>query len=348
MNTTPPLLESTRLDELRFSQSGVSLNLQGQSIWIKKESDQASTHALQTLFEIALKHSLKQTKERHHSAWYKKIGIWISNLFGKSVDQEPSITVEQSVDSEIKPHPSVAGKKIKASHPVLDSEPSDIQMKAIYADKGGIHVIWTKTEPGKRPYIESTTHALDSEVANTLTNCYQHLSRLGYTVVGIDMKPIVNDKKPSEMKVDLKQTLPSEDLDKKPKISPVIPDHAPPKTIVVRPLPIRTDDPSRLYISPVDNEENTQSIPIPERLLNSIRLNTDPALSPDKRVSFLRCAPYKGSYKIIAVGEGITEKQNAVKWTELSRWTEAQLNADKKKQAPKIEPSREQSETTLL
>jgi hypothetical protein len=333
MKTTPPLLESTRLEDIKISKEGISFNMDGQSIWMKQGSDEPCNHALHTLYDLALKHSLKQVKETNQVSWFKKLSDWISR-FLKQDDKRPSQELpEKSYGFESKPDTPKERAEQKPIHPVLKVDVDDIQMKAIFSDKEGIHVIWSKTEPGKVPLTEVSTHTLDSEVASTLNACYHHLSRLGYTVVGLDMKPIISAQHSPQQSDDYKKTS-TEIIPKKAKVARVVPDNLPEQTIVVRPHSLRQEEPNRLFISPVDNEENILSIPVPENVLHSIRTNIDKSLPEDKRVTFLRCSPYMGTYKIVAVGEGITDKQNAVKWTELSQWNTSKLKAEMKNKLP--------------
>ena len=327
MKPSDPTIESTRLEELRISSAGISLNIQGQPIWIKNESDIASVQALKSLYEVALKYSIKQTSEKNTPSWYKKISSWISGYFDKQNTHTNEASVDQSELSDKKSKNKSLDSVVKPSHPVLNTDPSQIHMKAIYADKNGIHVSWSKSEPGKQDITEESLHPLDSELASVLNNCYTHLSRLGYTVVGLDMKPAVEltKLKTLDTKLPTEETLKPQT----PSPIPIVTEHQTLKTIVVRPHPIRAEDPHRLYISPVDNQENTLAITISERLLKSIRESTTPEINPDKQVTLLRCSPYKGSYKVIAIGEGLDEKQNALKWTEASRWNEAKVKLDK-------------------
>jgi hypothetical protein len=326
--------ESTRLEDLRISNAGISLNVQGQSVWIKNDSDSASIQALRSLYDVALKCSIKQTHEKNLNSWYKKLSTWIGGFFDKQKSEGFELSTDSTENTEKKLKAKASDKNTKVVHPVLHADPSEIHMKAIYADKDGIHISWSKSEPGKTDLIEETLHPLDSELASVLNNCYTHLGRLGYTVIGIDMKPAVTTSKNK----DVETKLSTEDTTKPvtPKPMPIITDHQTLKTIVVRPHPMRPEDPNRLYISPVDNQENTLAITISERLLKSIRESTHSDINLEERVTLLRCSPYKGTYKVIAIGEGLDEKQNALKWTEASRWNESKVKPEKS--PPEINP----------
>ena len=335
MKPSDLISESTRLEELRISSAGISVNIQGQPVWIKNESDPASVQAIKSLYDVALKYSIKQTHEKTPS-WYKKIRTWISNYFDRHKSHAYEEGLDQPTPKDKKPPQTSLDKVSKPIHPVLHADPSQIHMKAIYADKNGIHVSWSKSEPGNTELTEESIHPLGSELASVLNNCYSHLSRLGYTVVGLDMKPSLEIPKTKAGEVKLPPEEPSKSPTPNP--IPVLTEHQTLKTIVVRPHPMREEDPHRLYISPVDNQENTLAITISERLLKSIRESTRPELKPDEQVTLLRCSPYKGSYKVIAVGEGLDEKQNALKWTEASRWNEAKFKLDKN--SPDLQPQK--------
>jgi hypothetical protein len=173
-------------------------------------------------------------------------------------------------------------------------------------------LIWQRTDSRQQPEETETICPLDSRVADSLQDCYGHLARLGYKVIGLDLRPIAN---PGTGKDDAIPTR-----------IPATPEPAAGKaeakerTIVMRLNPEIPEQPNRALVSPVDSAENTQILVAPERLLRSLRAAADPSRPAEDRLTYLRCSMGKGGLKVVDVGLGEGKDHSPGRWAEVSEW----------------------------
>ena len=157
---------------------------------------------------------------------------------------------------------------------------------------------------------------LDSRVADRLQDCYGHLARLGYKVIGLDLRPIgapdAGKDSATPVRTAVKPPVPGKHADAKD------------QTIVMRLMPEIPEQPNRALVSPVDSVENTQILVAPERLLRSLRSAADPSRPKEDRLTYLRCAMGRGGLKVVDVGLGEGNGNLPGRWAEVSEWSAEQ------------------------
>jgi hypothetical protein len=223
------------------------------------------------------------------------------------------------------PDPQVPVSQPQARGPAAADEPF---LRAAFADQGGVHLIWQRTN--SRQQLEETESVcpLDSRVADRLQDCYGHLARLGYKVIGLDLRPIgapdAGKDAATPARTAVVPAVPGKLADAR--------DHA----IVMRLMPEIPEQPNRALVSPVDSIENTQILVAPERLLRSLRAAADPSRPSEDRLTYLRCAMGRGGLKVVDVGLGEGKGNSPGRWAEVAEWSAEQ--ADKAPASRKPQP----------
>jgi hypothetical protein len=364
MSSTPSPLQSTRLENLSFESDGARLEFDGQSVRIKKELDPASVTALRGFYLAALAeyHARPETPPR--PGWFSRLRSWIGRLFSPSAaspaqSAAPSdpAGVRSTPVTETAWPPSATGRSRTAEKPApshakaaeatrsatpetptigLPAAP-DPTLRAVFADQAGVHLIWQAPARGGPPAQVELHHRLDSDLAKRLQDCYGHLDRLGYKVVGLELLR-ANPRDPA-------QTPAEADPEKSPvhpvtapgvraagpAVKPATPSPEPAEK-KDRPLLVRLDpevleQPDRALVIPADNPENKQILVAPERLLKALRAAADPSHPPAERVTRLRCAPGKSGLKLLEVGVGEGKNNEPSRWEPPAKWLPKEAEA---------------------
>ncbi len=330
MNTVQLPDGSTRLGNMAFSPAGVSLEVDGQPVWIRKENDGPSVAALQGFYRAAL--GDYQARQRHaRPGWITRLRNWLGRVLGRPEPAagEPRMefrgvagTAAPADAPEPKPGrpapsprpgPQVTMPQPQVHAPAATEEPF---LRAVFADPGGVHMVWRRTNSGRQPEETETVCALDSRVADSLQDCYGHLARLGYKVIGLDLRPIGGPGAGRD------GAIPS-----RSGAAPVVPGRqveTKEQTIIMRLNPEIPEQPNRALVSPVDSMENTQILVAPERLLKSLRAAADPSRPREDRLTCLRCAMGRGGLKVVDVGLGEGKGNSPARWAEVSEWSAEQ------------------------
>ena len=173
-------------------------------------------------------------------------------------------------------------------------------------------------------------YPLDSELAGRLQECYGHLGRLGYRVVGLELKPMAGPIAP--------------DPAAKPKaVRPAWPKNsveAKPTPVLMQFVAGSTDQPSRAFVAPPDNLDKIQVLTGPERFLHALRAAADPARPAAERLTRLRCTPGRVGLQAVEVGFGETKSLQPSRWEGAEAWwaaREAEAAAAKKPRSPEPE-----------
>ena len=326
---------------MAFSPAGVSLEIEGQPVWIRKEHDGPSIAAIQSFHRAALGDYHARQMPPAKSGWLARLRSWIGRLFSRpeTVGGESRMehrgaadTAAQAVAPEPRhgrpapsprPGPQVPVPQAPARDPAAADEPF---LRAAFADQGGVHLIWQRTN-GRQLEETEAVCPLDSRVADRLQDCYGHLARLGYRVIGLDLRPIGAPDAGKDAAVPARTA-----------VAPPVPGkHADAKdqTIVMRLMPEIPEQPNRALVSPVDSIENTQILVAPERLLRSLRAAADPSRPKEDRLTCLRCAMGRGGLKVVEVGLGEGKGNSPGRWAEVSEWSAEQAE---KAPAPRRSP----------
>jgi hypothetical protein len=351
MNSNQSPAESTRLGNMVFTSAGVSLDVEGQPVWIKKDNDTASVAALQTLYRIALGDYQARQRPPAKPGWIQRLGHWLGRIFGgpRPVGREPRRDLRGVADTAApadapeprrerqspapRPEPTVRSPEPAIQGPTEARQASEggLFLRAVFADQGGVHLIWHRADTGKQPEETETICALDSRVADSLQDCYGHLARLGYKVIGLDLRPIGSPVTGKDGAHPTRNAaMPEPAVGKK--------SEAKERTMVVRLNPEVPEQPNRALVSPVDSAENTQILVAPERLIRSLRAAADLSHPPEDRLTYLRCATGKGGLKVVDVGLGEGKDNSPGRWADVSEWLAEQPEKGPGPKKPQPEP----------
>ena len=205
MNTVQPPNGSTRLGNMVFSPAGVSLEVEGQPVWIRKENDGPSVAALQGFYRAALGDYHARQAVAAKPGWITRLRHWFGRMLGRPgpaeseprIDPRPVAVPPASADAPEgrrgrpgpAPHPGPPGAGYGQTPPASVS-PAEPFLRAVFADPGGVHLVWQRTNSRQQPEEAEIICPLDSRVAESLQDCYGHLARLGYKVIGLDLRPL--------------------------------------------------------------------------------------------------------------------------------------------------------------
>jgi hypothetical protein len=356
MNPNPSPAESTRLENMVFTSGGVSLDVEGRQVWIRKENDGPSVAALQALRQAALRDYQARHGPPAKPGWITRLRLWLGRIFGPSEPAgreprtdfpvfsghaAPAAAPEPKRGHQVpapRPEPPARNPETPVQAPAAAGEP---HLRAVFADQGGVHLLWLRGGPGRQPEETETICPLDSRVADSLQDCYGHLARLGFKVIGLDLRPIGSPDASRDGAL--------------PNRSPAGPEPGPVKkaeskerTIVMRLNPEIPEQPNRALVSPVDSAENTQILIAPERLIRSLRAAADPSRPPEDRLTCLRCAMGKGGLKVVDVGLGEGKDNAPGRWAEVSEWLAQQPGKGPGPIRPRPEPVTTQASDTEL
>jgi hypothetical protein len=193
MNPTHPNLHSTRLENLRIEPYGARFDLDGTTVQIRGDSRTPLVGALQALHRAALD-EYQARRPEPKPGWFSRLKSWIGRVFGAGPEEGGRGAVAAHLKSAAAPEPArprpIAETQPLATpagaSPALKSR-SDPILRAVFADKDGVHMIW-QPAPGKsKPREVAMTSSLDSQLAQRLQDCYGHLAELGYKVAGLEL-----------------------------------------------------------------------------------------------------------------------------------------------------------------
>lgn len=192
MNPTQPNLHSTRLENLGLESYGVRFDLDGRTVQIRGDSRNPLVGALQSFHRRALD-DFQAHQAQPRPGWFSRLRAWFGRLVGAAPGEaertppapqpapEPPRARQVAAIPETGPAPSPSGKGLpsaKTQGPIL---------RAVFADKDGVHLIWQPAARGGRSKEVAMTYNLDSELAGRLQDCYGHLAELGYKVAGLEL-----------------------------------------------------------------------------------------------------------------------------------------------------------------
>jgi len=214
MNPPHPTLHSTRLENLGIEPYGARFDLDGRTVQIRGDSRTPLVGALQAFHQAALDdYRARQPEPR--PGWFSRLKSWIGRFF-----QAPSTRPEASLGTgpskstgevtlETRDRASVVGDPPKeppartpARQPTIAEPPrrvptaeprpiaaagADPVLRAVYADKDGVHLVWQPQSGKSRAKEVAMTSSLDSQLAQRLQDCYGHLAELGYKVAGLEL-----------------------------------------------------------------------------------------------------------------------------------------------------------------
>ena len=214
MNPPHPTLHSTRLENLGIEPYGARFDLDGRTVQIRGDSRTPLVGALQAFHQAALDdYQARQPGPR--PGWFSRLKSWIGRFF-----QAPSTRPEAplgtgpskstgEVTLETRDRASVVGDPPKeppartpARQPTIAEPPrrvptaeprptaaaaADPVLRAVYADKDGVHLVWQPQSGKSRAKEVAMTSSLDSQLAQRLQDCYGHLAELGYKVAGLEL-----------------------------------------------------------------------------------------------------------------------------------------------------------------
>lgn len=346
METSPSPRRTTRLENLRFESDGARFDLEGQTVNLRTEADPASVAALRVFYQSALAGYEARQAPPRQPGWLSRFKSWIGRLFGKTqaaeASPEPPLAAPAAPpllpSAKRPPAQKAAPSDPEPPIPIADSPPA---LKAAFADAGGVHLVWQESK-GRQPGPDvELRYELDSDLGRRLQDCYGHLAKLGYKVVGIDLlRPAAAEPKAAEGGAPLeKAPQPVTDPGQRTAASKdPLPEKKEP-TLVVRLHPVPLEQPNRALVSPVDTEENMRVVVAPERLVRALHAAADPAKPAEERLSFLRCSVGKSGLKVVDVGLGENKNQQPERWEEVSAWLSRQAEtAPRAKAEPVPQP----------
>jgi hypothetical protein len=218
MNPTLPNLRSTRLENLGLEPYGFKFDLDGQTVQIRGDSRTPLVGALQAFHRQALD-EYRAHEARPQPGWFSRLRSWVGSFLGGSRSSaEMERTAPQAVPApgaSVRPRAAIepAARPLETqaapevTHRDRPKDPGAVQalrpssadrgpdpiLRAVYADKDGVHLIWQPAgakdslrEKASRKAVAMTCN-LDSELGRRLQNCYGHLAELGYKVAGLEL-----------------------------------------------------------------------------------------------------------------------------------------------------------------
>lgn len=193
MNPTHPNLHSTRLENLGLESYGVRFDIDGQTVQIRGDSRTPLVGAMQAFHRQALDDFLAY-ESRPRPGWFARLRSWVGRVFRPAPSAhgpEPRTLPQPApVPYVASPAPPIAEQAPTAppagaiARPVRPGEPV---LRAVFADKDGVHLIWQPAPAKGAAKPVAMTYNLDSKLAGRLQECYGHLAELGYKVAGLEL-----------------------------------------------------------------------------------------------------------------------------------------------------------------
>jgi hypothetical protein len=202
MNPSLPNLHSTRLENLGIEPYGARFDLDGRTVQIRGDSRTPLVGALQAFHQAALD-DYRARQPEPKPGWFSRLKSWIGRLFaGPSTGsgQVPSTSSGQAPSTRPAAEPL---RRVPAAEPRPVAETAtDPVLRAVYADKDGVHLVWQPHSGKSKAKEVATTSSLDSQLAQRLQDCYSHLAELGYKVAGLELlRPAAPAPQPEEGRV---------------------------------------------------------------------------------------------------------------------------------------------------
>ncbi len=348
MASAPAHPETTRLENFTFGNGTVGFELDGRPVRLGKETAGPAVDSFQTFYTSALADYRQRAPEQSKPGWFARLRSWLGRLIGghpqEASEPHPArqtevIPMRPSPRSRAQPDPAEPGPERRplaqpapergaeaaASPPCLPGKAApDPVLRAVFADRGGIHLLWRAPDPSGKSVSMERLHPLDSELARRLADCYGQLDALGYRVVGLDLLPTASPGRTPAPDPLPNSPVPTPAPREPPTASPGADSaKAPAKkdaTSVMRLHPEVLEQPTRALVSPVDNAENAQVLVAPEKVLRALRAAADPARPEAQRLTYLRCAQAKSGLKVVDVGLGEGKDHGPASWEEFAKW----------------------------
>ena len=229
----------------------------------------------------------------------------------------PQAVASPAAPQAVTPPPPVAPSIKRAA-----GESQVPALRAVFADAGGVRLVWQSPHARSPEENIERIHPLDSQLARSLGDCYDHLGRLGYKIVGLDLLKAANPEPANEAPSEPAIKTPASPGAKSPKPAPEPPKPAEKKesSIVARLLPELADEPNRALVRSIDETDATQVLVAPEKTLQVLRAAAEPDRLAAERLTYLRCAAAKAGVKVVAVGLGEGKDKEPARWEELAPW----------------------------
>lgn len=369
MPLAPARPQSTRLDNLNLEPDGASFELDGRPVRLAHDTAGPAVAALHAFYQSALVDYRQRGPGEPKPGWFARLRSWLGRLIGGAGPthpepalpppvlvsaspgprQTPPPAVRAAPEPESSYQPAHGGTGRRADNPSPTHPAAEPRLRAVFADPGGVHLIWQA--PGARESASRVEclHPLDSELARRLGDCYGQLEKLGFRVVGLDLlrtspslpvKPTGPAPEPDQPVTGPRPALPMREPAAHAGGEPQKSAEKKEATLVMRLLPDVLEEPNRALVSPVDNAENAQILVAPEKVLRALRSAADPARPAEERLTYLRCAQAKGGLKLVEVGIGEGKDRGPAQWEDLSRWLPRQ-EAETAPAARKMRPAPE-------
>jgi hypothetical protein len=193
MNPSHPNLHSTRLENLGIEPYGARFDLDGRTVQIRGDSRTPLVGALQAFHRAALD-DYHAREPAPQPGFFSRLRSWFGRILGaRPAEQAPGAALSgpaASVPTAPARQPSETAPRVPAS--AAEARPAargaaDPVLRAVYADKDGVHLVWQPAAGGSRAKPIALTSSLDSQLAQRLEDCYGHLAELGYKVAGLEL-----------------------------------------------------------------------------------------------------------------------------------------------------------------
>jgi hypothetical protein len=181
------------LENLGIEPYGARFDLDGRTVQIRGDSRTPLVGAFQAFHRAALEdYRARQPEPR--PGWFSRLRSWIGRILGPRPSEAVREIAAAPPPARIAPVPAEPrpGAELPRHVPAADARPvaaraEDPVLRAVFADKEGVHLIW-QPEPGKsKGRAVALTCSLDSQLAQRLQDCYSHLAELGYKVAGLEL-----------------------------------------------------------------------------------------------------------------------------------------------------------------
>lgn len=362
MPLRPPPSQCTRLEHLAFDRDGVNFDLDGRPVRLSRETAAPAFAALHAFYQSALADYEAHVRSSARPGWFSRLRTWLARLIGGDGPKAqeaafPASRVPCPPGTEPRGEPFGSGSRVPAqpraaavprASPAPAAEafpaaqpreaaprkPQGPLLRAVFAEPGGVRLVW-QPQDSRAPGGEiERTHPLDSQLARRLGDCYDHLDRLGYRIVGLDLLKAVPTEPEKTAAAGPAARAPAS-----PAVEPAAPIGKQDSLIVARLLPDDSDQPNRALVRRVGEADATDILVAPEKVLRTLRAAADPARPAEERLTYLRCAPAKSGVRVAEVGVGESGEDGPARWEELAPWlARQQPQAAPRKPRPAAEP----------
>ncbi len=198
-------MKTSALEHLRLERDRADFLMDGRAISIHGDARSPALTALRELHEHALAdYEFHRANRAQRNGILARMGSWLGRFWGNRAHLE-SEGVGPPSPHVVPAHSLPASAATFARTPRAFAAPSPAtvqierirgdaaQLRSIFADEKGVHVVWQETRPDSENIPTSSqeqthlTYALDSDFARHLHRCFEELSVLGYKVIGAEL-----------------------------------------------------------------------------------------------------------------------------------------------------------------